>query len=120
MAIPNAVDLVQAVRRFLEQEIAHDLKGRKAFHAKVAANALAIVERELSHNLPLIEREAYGALLGRQGSAKALRQALCAAIRDGALDDRSPGVLDALKAVTVARMAVDNPKYSTFLRMTSR
>ncbi len=42
---PSAGELVAAVRAFLD---GLPLTGREAFHAKVAANALAIVERELA------------------------------------------------------------------------
>ena len=40
-------ELVEAVRDFLEQKAMPELKGHTAFHARVAANALAIVAREL-------------------------------------------------------------------------
>jgi hypothetical protein len=45
---PSAVELVEAVREFLEGEVMTATDGRVRFHARVAARALAIVERELA------------------------------------------------------------------------
>jgi hypothetical protein len=44
---PNATELVGAVRAFLEADVVPAMTGRRRFHALVAANVLAIVEREL-------------------------------------------------------------------------
>jgi aminoglycoside phosphotransferase (APT) family kinase protein len=45
---PTARELLQAVREFLAGDVAAGTEGRLAFHAKVAANVVAIVERELA------------------------------------------------------------------------
>ena len=44
---PTAPELIEAVREFITRDLAPTLTGRLAFHARVAANALAIVAREL-------------------------------------------------------------------------
>jgi len=44
---PNAIELVQAVREFLESDVMTATEGRVQFHTRVAVNALGIVEREL-------------------------------------------------------------------------
>ena len=41
---PDARELVEAVREFLEREVQPRLEGSTAFHARVAVNVLAIVE----------------------------------------------------------------------------
>jgi hypothetical protein len=98
---PGAGDLIAAVRAFLN---GLPLTGRDAFHAKVAANTLAIVERELA--------------APPTPSALGLSDAeLCAAIRAGTLDAATPGLLDALIVATCARLAVDNPRYATLSRL---
>jgi len=97
------VDLVAAVREFIATL---PLTGRVAFHARVAANALAIVERALTAPLP-------APVLGL-GDAD-----LCDAIRAGDFDAASPALLDALIAATCARLAVDNPRYATLARLTA-
>ena len=45
--LPSAATLVDSVREFLEADVMTSTDGRVQFHARVAANALAIVERQL-------------------------------------------------------------------------
>ena len=117
MGHPSAAVLVDAVAAFLA-EIEPELNGRSAFHAKVAANALAIVARELSLQPDVAEAAALGGLLGHAAPAAKLRAEICGRLRIGQLDTATPGLLDALLAATTARLAVDNPRYSTFRRLT--
>ena len=116
MGHPSAADLAEAVQAFLKQAEA-GLTGREAFHAKVAGNALGIVVRELRQQPDAVERAELAALLGRDGRLPALRSLMCEGLRDGALGHASPGLLDALIVATRARLAVDNPKYSTLSRL---
>ena len=44
---PDAGELLRAVERFLESDVVPALDGVHRFHARVAANAVAIVAREL-------------------------------------------------------------------------
>ena len=44
---PTKLELLEAVRRFLDQDLAGELEGVRRFHARVASNALAIVSREI-------------------------------------------------------------------------
>lgn len=102
---PSAAELLAAVRGFVA-EAEGALNGRLAFHAKVAANVLAIVERELA---------AHGdddALASFGGAA-----AVCQALRDGSLNPEDPMLLVAIEADAAARLAIDNPRYATFKRM---
>ena len=45
--MPTAAELVEAVREFLEGDVLAATEGRVRFHARVATNVLAMVEREL-------------------------------------------------------------------------
>lgn len=47
---PTARELIDAVRGFLTDDVMPGTTGRLSFHARVAANALAIVERELAQS----------------------------------------------------------------------
>lgn len=114
---PDAADLIDAVRGFLAS-VESRLDGREAFHAKVAGNVLAVVERELRQQPAAVERAALARLLGHDGDTAALRAELCAALRAGRLDAGTPGLLDALIEATLAKLAVDNPNFSTFRRLT--
>src|SRR5689334_19680627 len=44
---PTALELLDAARRFLEEQAVPALDGPRQFHARVAANVLAIVGREV-------------------------------------------------------------------------
>ena len=113
---PAAADLAEAVQAFLKQAEA-SLSGREAFHAKVAANALGIVIRELRQQPDTVEQVELARLLGCMGSLPDLRIALCDGLRNGSLSPGTPGLLDALIVATRAKLAVDNPKYSTLTRL---
>jgi Domain of unknown function (DUF6285) len=114
---PSAADLLDAVRGFLA-ELESELSGRQAFHAKVAGNVLALVERELRQRPESVEIEALSGALGHVAPLAELRAEACAALRDRRLDENTPGLIDALTAATLARLAVDNPKFSTYRRLT--
>jgi len=111
----EAVDLVEAAAAFLK-EAEGELSGRMAFHAKVATNALAIAARELRERPGAVEAEALGALLPDVPLDERLAAA-CARIRSGAWTLETPGLLDALEAGVTARLAVDNPRFSTLQRL---
>jgi hypothetical protein len=115
---PSAAQLVAAVRDFLERVAQPELRGHSAFHARVAANALAIVERELALGAEqdAAERERLSALLGGDGPLEAQNRALCREIRAGRIGLDTSGLLDHLRATTLAKLAVDQPSYSGYRR----
>ncbi len=97
---PSAAELVAAVAEFLESDVRDGTTGAVNFHARVAANVLRTVEREL-----LDESPAPG-LLDFADEA-----ALAAAIRAGELDDRGADVASALRDLVLHRLAVSHPGY---------
>jgi len=117
---PTAAELTEAVRRFLDEQAAPKLEGRDAFLAKVAANALAAVERELEQ-APAAEAAARArliALLGHDGSFEALNGELCDKLASGEFDLMTPGVLAHLKASTIDQVKIDQPAYSGLAQLT--
>jgi hypothetical protein len=112
---PSAAALIEAVRAFLEKNAMPELSGRTQFHARVAANALAIVARELAQGPQACAgaQDRLRRLTGQSGDLMALNRALCAQIRDGhiALDD--PALVEHLWAVTRAKIAIDQPGYAS-------
>jgi hypothetical protein len=109
---PTAGELVAAVSAFLER-LTPTLPPREAFMARVAQNALGIVGRELVQG-PDAESAAaarLAELLGREGSLETLTAELCRGLREGELDQGAPGLLAALKANTLAQLAIDQPDY---------
>ena len=79
---PTAVELLAAVRGFLEREVVPRLEGPGRYHARVAANVLAIVAREIETEEAQLrgEWERLGRLLERPEPAPAERDALRAGV----------------------------------------
>jgi len=103
---PTAAELVAAVADFLDNDVRSATEGQINFHARVAANVLRIVERELTDDSAA---EVTG-LLAELGFADEAQ--LAAAIRAGILDDRAGDVLPTLRAVVRHRLAVAHPGYA--------
>jgi hypothetical protein len=96
---PRAEDLLRAVELFLEREVVGRLEGVPRFHARVAANVVAMVAREIETQDAHLrgEWERLTDLLGdavewpeaRTDQLEGLRarnEALCARIRSGEAD----------------------------------
>jgi hypothetical protein len=105
--VPTAAQLVEAVREFLERDVMEATEGRVQFHARVAVNALNMVERELE--LGAAQAAAHRAALDRLGVAD--EASLAVAIRSGELDGRRSEVVDVLRATVRAKLEVANPRY---------
>jgi len=116
---PTAAELVAAVARFLEDEVRPELSGRLAFHAKVAANALRIVERELTTSAAEDELASLSSLVG-DGDLLVLNTLLANKIRTGELSTEDPTVRDHLIRSALARLAVDSPRYPSLAEAHSR
>ena len=101
---PSYDELLAAVEQFLDAEIVPNVPGSRGFHARVAANAIRIVRRELSSEEDQLAAEWSGldALLGpadrpsgREDMRTALHErneALCKLIRSGDADDGEAAV----------------------------
>jgi hypothetical protein len=104
---PDAPTLLEAVREFLTGEVEPELDGRLRYLVKVAANVLAIVERELRLGPEQAARHRERlARLGFESDA-----ALAEAIRSGALDDRFEQLAEALREMIADKLAVARPHY---------
>ncbi len=116
---PSAAELIDAVAEFITRDLAPTLTGRLAFHARVAANVLAIVKRELSLGPDADRADAarLAALLGQEGDAAAQTAELCRRIAAGELAADDPALIEHLWATTLATLAVDQPGYATYRRI---
>ena len=110
---PKAEELVEAVARWIDS-VRPQLAPRDAFLARVAANALSVVRRELVQGAAAeaAATERLSALLGKDGSLAELNADLCARLREGAMDRDTPGLLAALKANIAEQIAIDQPNYA--------
>ncbi|MEO6027862.1 MAG: DUF6285 domain-containing protein [Candidatus Binatia bacterium] len=125
---PDARELLEAVRAFLEEQVVPALDGTRQFHARVAANVLTIVGRELAGGdealrvewrqlvtllaAPTLALPETGAAL--LAAVRALNETLATRIRSGDADDGPwrHAVLGHLRATADARLAIANPKYA--------
>jgi hypothetical protein len=89
---PTGPELLRAVERFLEREVVPRLDGPRRYHARVAANLVAIVAREIETEEAQLhaEWERLGSLLGLREERPARRSELQGAVlaRTRALAER--------------------------------
>jgi len=104
---PDARQIVVSVREFLTDEVAPATEGTLSFHARVAANLLRILERELASDSAGATRLA--ADLTRFGVED--ERALAHAIRTRAIAGSDPRLRATLAAATLERLLVSNPRY---------
>jgi len=121
---PTLAELLDAARGFLEKDAIDALEGTAKFHARVAANVLAIAARELELEPAQLvaEWQRLDALLGGvpapAGSAElraalvARTEQLCERIRRGDADAEPfrTAVLEHVRATVREKLAVANPK----------
>jgi Domain of unknown function (DUF6285) len=110
---PSAAELVAAVAEFLEGEVGPAVTGRLAFHARVAVNALRIVERELTSGAAVAAGEVarLRSLTGVDGDLRTLNTVLARRIRDKSLSIEDEMLRDHLVRSVLSRMDIDNPGY---------
>lgn len=104
---PNAGELLEAVREWLDREVIPATDGRLRFHARVASNVLGMVEREIE--LGAAQEVAHARRLERLGVADDAE--LAAAIRERRLDDRADELRSLLAEAVADKLAVANPRY---------
>jgi Domain of unknown function (DUF6285) len=117
---PTALELLEAVRGFLETEVAKGASDpRLRFRALVAANALSIAGRELVPDEASAAAEAriLRELLGEPPSgaspaeeARALSLQLCGRIRAGTAPRETAG---AVRRIVEGKLAAASPRYLT-------
>ena len=117
---PTVSELLEATAAFLREVAVPQLSGHAAFHARVAANALDVVKRELALR-PAADRDEQTrltALLHAEGSLEGLNALLSRRIAAGEIDLQTPGVAGRLWATTLAKVAIDQPTYASYRRET--
>ena len=122
---PTVHELLDAVQRFLDEEVVPNSEGRRQFVARVSANVLRMIDRELLLEDVHQAREwaALDALLGpaplppeRAARLAALRQRndeLCVRIRNGAFDEGPAyaAVVASVRQSVQDKLAVTDPAY---------
>ena len=110
---PKPVEILSAVARFLKDTVAAETTGHTSFNARVAANALEMMRRqlELAPAAETAEHVRLKALLKSDGDLNALNSELCRRLKAGELNLQSPGLAEHLWETTLAKLSVDQPNY---------
>ena len=104
---PTAAELVEAVREWIDDDVRAATEGRVAFHARVAVNALRMVERELA--LAPGHTTQHSAGLAELGCADDAE--LAAKIRSGQLDADAHHVREVVARSVRNKLEVSNPSW---------
>jgi hypothetical protein len=118
---PTPSEILATVATFLREVAAAKLPPREAFDARVAANALDLVRRQLALSAEATaqdeaERCRLAQLLGTEASLQELNQLLCSRIAAGELGLAHAGLMDHLWCTTLAKVAIDQPTYASYQR----
>lgn len=113
---PAIETLINAVSLFIKDVASPGLSGRSLFHARVAQNVLAIVEREALYGAQFssAQQDRLRILLDMDGDLEALNQELCARIKNGRLS--AEDVRAHLVKSTMGKLSIDQPNYAGYLR----
>ncbi len=110
----DTYELIDSVIGFLRDEVAKGDNARLAYLARVSANSLSIVARELTGGLAAraTEQAELQALLGQSGEAESLRTELSQRLRSGTMPLDHPGLAAHLRRSVESQVAIDQPRYS--------
>jgi hypothetical protein len=114
---PDPRAILGSIARLLRDTAQQDLAERTRFLLRVAANAADLVSRQLEFE-PLsdaAELRRLNLLLGSEGTLAEQNARLCAAIEEGKISLKTEGLAAHLRATALAKLAVDQPKYSAFV-----
>lgn len=113
---PNGAAILDSVSRLLRESLMPALPDALVFQARVAANAIDLVAREI-RQAPAAEQQALArlaALLAGPGDLGELETQLASRIRSGEMDLQTPGLFEHLLATAMAKMAIDQPAYQSY------
>jgi Domain of unknown function (DUF6285) len=105
---PSIAQMVEALREWMERDVITGTAGRLQFHARVARNMLAMIERELE--LGSDHARDHAARLAHFGCTDDFE--LATKIRTGELDDSYADVREQVEASVREKLAVANPTYA--------
>ena len=113
---PTPSEVIGAVAAFLKNVVTVQTTGATSFQARVAANALEMMRRQLdlAPAEDAAELERLKAILKTDGTLAELNGELASRIGAGELDLTTPGLSDHLWATTMAKLAVDQPTYAAY------
>ena len=113
---PTSPEILETVAAYLRDVAMPQLEGHAAFTARVAANAVDLVRREieLREASDCAEKERLVTLLGHDGELEKLNADLAAAIREDRMDIEAPKLLSHLWQTSLEKLAIDQPRYASY------
>jgi hypothetical protein len=123
---PTSIELLEAAADFVDRELVPAIEGARQFQARVVANVMRIVAREIKMEDPLVRSEvkALARLLGRDAphlhslddlrrAAAGMGEELTAKIRAGEADegDWRREVLVVVRQSVEDKLRIANPRY---------
>lgn len=106
-AEPEASELIQAVTGWMHTDLFSREKGRDLFNARVAANALSIVQRQTEFGAEF--EKCARDRLDRLGLSE---DDLFERLSNGSINFETPGILSHLRLLSLERLSVHQPKYA--------
>jgi uncharacterized protein DUF6285 len=114
---PTPAEILDSVATFLREVLPAKLPPREAFDARVAANALDLVRRQISLGSNTADDASHrrlARLLNAEGSPAELIRLLCSRIAAGGLGLSNAALMEHLWATTLDKLAVDQPTYASY------
>jgi len=110
-----AGDMLASIASFLREDVSAEAQGRTRFLARVAANSLDIIERQLAlaPALDLAESQRLADLLNSDGTLEELQWELVHQLR-AAMPLNTIGLSEHLGQTVAGQLAIDQPGYSAF------
>jgi len=104
---------VESVSGYLRSEVVPAMDGRTGFLARVAANSLDIVGREMEYGAEArrLEADRLRNLLGVEESLGDLRLRLARGLRDETIAMDADGLVEHLRSTVVNQVLIDQPSY---------
>lgn len=123
LSSPDVAEMCQTLSEFLTDEIKPQIASSELqYKLKIALNMLSIIARESQQGAALatLEQRSLSAYLevgtDEGGSAESLNTRLSEHIANADIAAESAGLLDMLEGITLGKMAIDNPRYSSYLK----
>ncbi len=114
---PEPSEILAVASDLVRNSLAPVLPPDLSFNARVLANALDLVARQIMEDERLASqsRAKLRTLLKREGSENTLLAELSRRIEAGEIDLQNTALMDYLWTSTLAKLAVDQPKYASYL-----
>jgi aminoglycoside phosphotransferase (APT) family kinase protein len=112
--IPTSIELLESVMVFLREEVMGETEGRTQFLARVSANSLDIVKRELQYGerSQSSEQKRLQEFYDSEDDLESLRWRLTKALRSGEQSIDNEALKTHLRQTVFDQINIDQPKYT--------